>query len=240
MFHNILLIIFILLFSYVIYLFFKVRTKIRNLSEEVWGTKSLIKGIRKQELEAASTPKSIMGMEKLDLPRLNKDFKELNINELKRDAEKKILSCLNAIETKSTKDLKEEILNVWVNSKLEDLKDNVVNYDNIKIHNTILNRYTKDDAVATIKIHTALEYIYTKNNKKPRKIQTRFEVEYIYIIDADKVSKYKNILGLNCPNCGAPIKSLSQETCEHCKTGLIIYIKDITKKAWILNNIKEF
>ena len=240
MFHNILLIILIILFSYIIYLFFKVRNKIKNLSQEIWGTKSLIEGIRKQELETASTPKSIMGMEKLDLPKLNKDFKELNINELKRDSEMKIVNCLNAIETKNTDNLKEDILNVWVSSKLEDLKDNVVSYDNIKFHNTILNRYEKNNAVATIKIQTALEYIYKKNNKSPRKIQTRFELEYIYIIDSTKLGSYQNILGINCPNCGAPIKSLSQESCDHCKTGLVIYIKDITKKAWILNNIKEF
>ena len=103
-------------------------------------------------------------MEKLDLPRLNKDFPELNINELKRDSENKIICCLNAIETTNLENIKEEILKIWISSKLEDLKDKNVCYDSIKIHNTILNRYEKDDSIATIKIHTALEYNYSINN----------------------------------------------------------------------------
>ncbi len=239
MIHDILLIIFIILFMGVILIFFVVRKKLREISYEAFGTKNIIKGIKEQELETQSTPKSIMGMEKLDLPKLNKDFRELNINELKRDAEKKIFNCLDAIETKNTNKLKEEILKVYVNSKLEDLKDKEVSYDSIKIHNTILNRYEKDDAIATIKIHTALEYIYKYDNKSPKKVQTRFEVEYIYVFDAEKLG-YKSIVGLNCPNCGGPIKSLSDDVCDYCGSGIISTFKNITKKAWILNNIKEF
>ena len=234
-----LLIICSLLFASVIVIFFIVRSKIREFSQEAFGTKSLIKGIRQTNLEAMETPKSIMGMEKLDLPKLNEDFKELNINELKRDAEGKIINCLNAIETKNTDILKEEVLKVYVNSRLEDLKDNNVSYDSIKIHNTILNRYEKNDAIATIKIHSAIEYIYTYNNKRPRKVQTRFEIEYIFVLDADKLG-YKTILGLNCPNCGGPIRSLSDEVCSYCGGGIINSFKDVAKKAWILNNIKEF
>lgn len=240
MIHDILLIIFIVLLLIVISIFFIVRTKLRNLSQELWGTKSFIKGIKQQELETISTPKDIMGMEKFDLPKLNEDFKELNINELKRDSEKKIINCLNAVETNDTSNLKEEILKVWVNSKLEDLKGKQVSYDSIKIHKTILNRYEKNEAIATIKIQSSLEYIYDDGRKKgPRKIQTRFELEYIYIIDADKLGS-KDIVGLNCPNCGAPIKSLSYDKCDYCNVGLVNYIKDVTKKAWILNNIREF
>ena len=240
MIHDILLIIFIVLLLGVISIFFVVRVKLRNLSEEIWGTKSFIKGIKKQELETISTPKDIMGMERLDLPKLNKDFKELNINELKRDAEKKIINCLNAVETNDTSNLKEEILKVWVNSKLEDLKGKPVSYDSIRIHKTILNRYEKNDAIATIKIQSSLEYIYDDESKKgPHKVQTRFEVEYIFVIDAEKLGD-KNIVGLNCPNCGAPIKSLGYDKCDYCNTAIKNYLKDVTKKAWILNNIKEF
>ena len=239
MIHDILLIICILLFSSVIVIFFIIRNKLREISYEAFGTKNLIKGIRQTNLEAMSEPKSIMGMEKLDLPKLREDFKELNINELKRDAEQKIINCLNAIETKNADNLKEEVLKVYVNSRLEDLKDKNVSYDSIKIHNTILNRYERNDAIATLKIHSAIEYIYTYGKKSPRKVQTRFEVEYIYVLDAEKLG-YKTILGLNCPNCGGPIRSLSDDICTYCGSGIINSFKDIAKKAWILNNIKEF
>lgn len=239
MIHNFLLIICILLFASVIIIFFIIRNKLREFSQEAFGTKNLIKGIKQTNLEAMETPKSLMGMEKLDLPKLQKDFGELNINELKRDAEQKIIKCLNAIETKDKNDLKEEVLKVFVNSRLEDLKDKNVSYDSIKIHNTILNRYEKNDAIATIKIHSAIEYIYVYDKKSPRKVQTRFEIEYIYVFDAEKLG-YKTIVGLNCPNCGGPIRSLSDDICTYCGSGIINSFKDMTKKAWILNNIKEF
>lgn len=232
---KVLLIIFIILFLFIILLYFKVRNKIREFSKLAFGTENLFKGIKKEQLEARETPKSLFGMEKLDLPRLNKDFKELNINELKRDAERTILNCLDAIETKNLKKIKEENLKVFINSKLEDLKDDVVSYDNIKIHKTILNRYEKNEGIATIRIHSAIEYIYSINKKSPHKVQTRFELEYIYIIDENKISNVKGI-GLNCPNCGAPINSLGDKYCTYCNSGVV----DIVKRTWILNNIKEF
>lgn len=231
-----LLIIFSLLFLGVIIIFFKVRNKLREFSKTAFGTEDFIKGIKSQELEVLSEAKTITGMEKLDLPKLKEDFKDLNINELKTESEKKIVKCLNAIESKKIENIKEEILKVWINSRLEDLKDDNVNYDQIKFHKTILNRYEKNDAIATIKIHTALEYNYSKNNKSPQKVQTRFELEYIYIIDEDKISSHTKGIGLNCPNCGAPIKNLGSKSCDYCGSGVI----DIVKRTWVLNNIKEF
>lgn len=230
-----LLLIFIILFSFVIIIFFKIRNKLREISKEAFGTTDIIKGIRKQELETISTPKTITGMERLDLPRLLKDFPDLNINELKRDSENKIKKCLNAVETQNLDGIKEEILKVWINNKIEDLKNKTLNYDNIKIHNTIMNRYEKNSAIATIKIHTALEYIYSDDKKNPHKVQTRFELEYIYIIDENKIN-YQVRIGLNCPNCGAPIKNLGLKTCDYCGSGIV----DIVKKTWVLNNFKEF
>lgn len=231
-----LLIIFSILFLIVIIIFFKVKRKLGELSEVAFGTKDFIKGIKDQELDALSEAKTITGMEKLDLPRLGKDFKDLNINELKRESEKKIVKCLDSIEKKEIKNIKEEVLKVWINTRIEDLKNDNVSYDQIKFHNTILNRYEKNDAIATIKIHTALEYNYSKNNKSPQKVQTRFELEYIYIIDEDKISSHTKGIGLNCPNCGAPIKNLGSKSCDYCGSGVV----DIVKRTWVLNNIKEF
>ena len=232
----ILLTIFSILFLMVIVLFFIIKNKIGEFSKAAFGTSNLIKGIKDQELDIREDAKTLTGMEKLDLPKLMNDFKELNINELKHESELKVVKCLHAIETKKIENIKEEILKVWINSKIEDLKNDSVNYDNIKFHNTILNRYEKSDAIATIKIHTALEYIYSKNNKSPHKVQTRFELEYIYIIDSDKLDSQVKGIGLNCPNCGAPIKNLGSKSCDYCGSGVI----DIAKRTWVLNNIKEF
>ena len=231
----ILLSLFIILFLAIINIYFHIKSKLKSFSQEAFGTENIIEGIKKEELETQSTPKTITGMEKLDLPRLNNDFKNLNINELKRDSESKVINCLKQIEKKDSSNVKEEILKIWINNKLQELKDKNVTYDSIKIHKTILNRYEKKDAIATIKIHIALEYIYREDNKSPQKIQTRFELEYIYVIDEEKIGTLKGV-GLNCPICGAPIKNLGDKMCDYCGSGVI----DILKRTWVLNNIREF
>ena len=57
----------------------------------------------------------------------------------------------------------------------------------------------------------------------------------IYIIDENKIDYHARV-GLNCPNCGAPIKNLGLKTCDYCGSGVI----DIVKKTWFLNNFREF
>ena len=75
----------------------------------------------------------------------------------------------------------------------------------------------------------------TGNNNIGKKVQDRFKLEFIYIIDESKVEESKRVLGLNCPNCGAPIISLGEKVCNYCGTG----IKDLVKKTWNLNNINN-
>ena len=115
------------------------------------------------------------------------------------------------------------------------MKDSNVVYNHIKIHKTVVNNYEKNDSVATITLASSVEYFYKKDNEPGKKKQVRFKCEYIYIIDSLKVGNVK-ALGLNCPNCGAPIKTLGHKYCEYCNTGVI----DIVKKNWIINNIKEY
>lgn len=54
----------------------------------------------------------------------------------------------------------------------------------------------------------------------------------IYVYDVSKSNSLTiKALGLNCPNCGAPVTSLGDKKCEYCGTG----IKDIVKKNWVIN-----
>ncbi|MCX7773779.1 MAG: zinc ribbon domain-containing protein, partial [Clostridia bacterium] len=80
---------------------------------------------------------------------------------------------------------------------------------------------------------SALEYVLSKNAKKT-KTQSRVETEFVFILE-DKGLEAGNGAGLNCPNCGAPVRNLGFKTCEYCGTGLV----EIAKKVWTLNNIKE-
>ena len=50
------------------------------------------------------------------------------------------------------------------------------------------------------------------------------------------------VLGLNCHNCGAPIKNIDEKNCKYCKSRLIIPQSGVefVKRIWFLNNLKEY
>lgn len=224
----VLIIILIILITYLI-----IKKKIRDFSQEFFGTPDIKKAIRDLEQEAENTPKSLAGMEPVIRPRLKNDFPQLNVNELKSISENKIMACFRDIEEKNLDKIyeSEKIAN-FIRERIE--KD--ASYDSIKIHKTIINSYEKRNNIATIRVRTALEYKYSDRRIQNKKIQTRFETEFIYIIDSSKIPEKQKGLSLNCPNCGAPIKNLQEKYCVYCNCGII----DIVKKVWTFNNIREF
>lgn len=233
----IILILILLIFGIILFGYFFIKNKVENLTHKYFGTKDLKKAIEKSELLASNTPKSISSMENLSLPKIAKDFPDLNINELKRMVESAILKILNSIENKKfeNKGLNPKI-EEWINSRIEDLKSEIVHFDSIKFHRTSVSKYENNNSIATIEFQTSLEYFYKKGNEIGKKIQDRFRVEFIYIIDESKVDVDKKILGLNCPNCGAPITHVGVKTCVYCGTG----INEIVKRVWSLNNIINY
>jgi len=230
------LIIIIILLLVIIAIVFFIKLKTKKFLQEYFNASSLKDAIEKSDIEANESPKSLSSMDSLYLSKLKKDFPDLNINELKSSSEKVIIDTLKAIENKDENVLiSSEKINSYIKSKIKDLKDDVVTISNIKIHKTVINKYEKTNTIATLYLASSLEYFYKKNKEVGKKIQTRFKSEYIYIIDSEKLGNVKS-LGLNCPNCGAPIKTLGHKYCEYCNTGIV----DIVKKNWIINNIKEY
>ena len=229
------LVVFIFIITIAIIIFI-IQLRARKFLREYFHASTFKEAFENSEKEAAETPKSVSSMDSIYLDKIKNDFPDLNINELKSDGEKVILDTLNAIENKDKEALiSSEKINSYIKSKIDDLKDSNVVYDHIKIHKTVVNNYEKNDSVATITLASSVEYFYKKDNEPGKKKQVRFKCEYIYIIDSLKVGNVK-ALGLNCPNCGAPIKTLGHKYCEYCNTGVI----DIVKKNWIINNIKEY
>lgn len=226
------IIIFLILLIIVGTLYFIIKRDIKKTWKNFFGDKSFNEVMNQQQIETENTPKSLFGMETSYLGQIKKDFPDLNINELKSMGENYIIKYLNAIEEKDKTKIEhtsDKMMSI-IESKISDLKNKSVKYDNIKIHRTVVNKYEKKNGIATITLQTAFEYIY-KENEKTKKIQDRYSSEFIYTIDSEQTKT--NALGLNCPNCGAPIKNLGEKFCVYCGSG----IKDIVKRSWILNNI---
>ena len=232
-----LLLIFLLLGGIVIFIIFITR-KVRGFLMTYFNTPSLKQAIENSKIEDENTHKSIASMESVYLDRIENDFPDLNMNELKSKAEANIMNVIDTIESKNIDHLKNknEKIVAYTQHKIDDLKDKKVDIDNINIHKTLLNKYDVNNGIATITFASSLEYFYKKGSEIGHKIQTRFKTEFIYIIDASKLHNNVKGLGLNCPNCGAPVKTLGHKHCEYCNSGVI----EIVKKVWVINNIKEY
>lgn len=69
---------------------FFVMFKIRQISREFFGTSSLIEGLKRQEALEDDTPKSVSGMTRVELPRIEKDFPEFHWPEWKQRCENQL------------------------------------------------------------------------------------------------------------------------------------------------------
>ena len=77
---------------------FFVMFKIRQISREFFGTSSLIEGLKRQEALEDDTPKSVSGMTRVELPRIEKDFPEFHWPEWKQRCENQLKGYLEALE----------------------------------------------------------------------------------------------------------------------------------------------
>ena len=72
--------------------------KVRQISQEFFGTPNLVEGLKRQEALEDDTPKSVSGMTRVELPRIEKDFPEFHWPEWKQRCENQLKGYLEALE----------------------------------------------------------------------------------------------------------------------------------------------
>lgn len=220
----------LILIIFIIYIYMYIKRKVTS----ILGC-TIQEAVMRGQIQNIETPKSLSSMDSIYLSNIKKDFPDVNINEIKRMAEKELLNYHKSIEEKNIENIKSDKIKSIVKSKINDLGEYTVSYKDMQIHNTVISKYENNNGIATIYVGISYQYIYEQTNKEPKKVQDRVKVEFIYIIDESKVSIDKKVLGLNCPNCGSPITSLSK-TCSYCQTKIV----DLVKKCWTCNNIENY
>ena len=230
-----LIIVFILLIVTIlgVFAYLKIRTR-RFLDDAGFAGMSLGEVIQEAKLEDQEVPKSLSSMDSIYLENIKRDFPSININEIKSQAEKIILDSYNAIEKKNSTGLKGKIKS-FTDDLINDYKGKDVRFDNFKIHNTVVARYMNDRGVATITFGTSFEYNLVINGKSV-KTQDRIKTEFIYVIDMDKVPANLKAFGINCPNCGSPIKSLGEKSCAYCGSA----VREVFGHLFTCNNIVRY
>lgn len=219
--------------GFVVFCYFFLKKKFNLFTMKYFGTTDIKSVIEKAELEDQEIPKSLSSMDSIYLEQINRDFPDVNINELKRLAESKILESYLCIENKDSSKITNSKIKAFIDSMIN---DGDVSYENFRFHKTVVSSYEKKDGVATIYFGSSYEYYMKKDNSIRKKVQDRAKSEFIYVYDIDKVDFDNKLLGLNCPNCGSPIKSLGNKSCSYCGTGIV----DIVNKVWNCNDIVRY
>lgn len=228
-----------ILFLIILCIYIVVKKKIRQFSRQIYHTDNLLEGMRKQEEEYENTPKSVSGMTRILLPKINNDFPEFDWQDWKRRCEVALISYLETLEKQDITVLKNcsDDLKNHVRLMIQDDKDNHIHrkYDAIKIHQTEIKDYRKTDNQCYIIVETSLQYVFSNQQVKNKKQQERYDIELVYIQDVTLVNQHSRSIALSCPHCGAPITKLGQKQCEYCDNILI----PINIKVWALNDIKK-
>lgn len=226
---------------------FRLVKKIRRVSRSLFGTDSIIEGISKQKTQMSETPRSLHAMTSVYLPQILRDFPQFDYELYKNKAKSLLRSYFTAIETKKSTALAEECSQTLKNNVqgiIEDLNSRNVKqfFNQCVIHDVQISRYIKTGATVTIVFVLSVgQYAYIEDESgkvvfgdKTLKHQTVYEVGLVYVQDVDKAGAESG-LGINCPNCGAPIKNLGVKFCEYCGTGIV----EINERAWKFNSVNE-
>lgn len=226
---------------------FRIVKKIRRVSRSLFGTDSIIEGISKQKTQMSETPRSLHAMTSVYLPQILRDFPQFDYELYKNKAKSLLRSYFTAIETKKSTALAEECSQTLKNNVqgiIEDLNSRNVKqfFNQCVIHDVQISRYIKTGATVTIVFVLSVgQYAYIEDESgkvvfgdKTLKHQTVYEVGLVYVQDVDKAGAESG-LGINCPNCGAPIKNLGVKFCEYCGTGIV----EINERAWKFNSVNE-
>ena len=222
------------------------RRKIRKFSRSVFGTNTLREGLEQQQMMLSQTPKSVSSMTKIYLPQITREHPEFDWPEMRKRAQNVCLSWLQSIDQKNA-----ELLSEGSSELKESLRQYLVDqantgirelYRDINIHDCVISRYRKEPGICIVEMqlslesfHTAEQYGKLVRGHRSLKEQSVWSVEAAYIQDRDVISSAGGAVGIQCPNCGAPISTLVQKRCEYCGGA----VAELNIRAWQFQNVKN-
>lgn len=228
-------------------LFEHIRHTIKRYTANLVDIEHLDKLAKELEQDGATRPKSVSAMTSVYLPQISKDFPGFNYNEMKGRAETVLASYLKGITQMSTEPLTDGnselkyALETYINSlKEQEIKET---FKAVKIHRTEISNYSKTPGKCVITFQSSLQCIHykerydeLKEGSKDLTYQTKYDIDMIYIQDRDKLEEdMDSARAYNCPNCGAPIRSLKYKSCEYCGCS----IEEYNIKVWSFSSVRE-
>ena len=159
----VILVLCLVLAGIIYYAYCRIREKLRDTSRMLFGTDSMIEGMKQREAEVEMTPKSVSSATNLYMPSIMRDFPEFHYDEMKSRAENVLTSYLQSITgqnpallSEGTKELKEQL-----RLRLEMLQNQSQreSFENIHIHRTEIHQYRKQKGRQSIVLQLSLIHI---------------------------------------------------------------------------------
>ncbi len=232
----------------ILVIFLYIRGKVRRFSREAFGTSDIVKAAKEIE-KSSESARAIHGMTDIYLPQIQKDFPEFDYEVFVGRVEGVLKSYFAAITARDVSKLTSDCSDSMKNTTLGIIRNLEANQltrkiSDVTIHQTEIARYEKDGKTVTILFNTSVgHYDVTRNEQgkivsgsEEKKRQTVYDVALVYAQDVAKMSSYNaTALGINCPNCGAPVTNLGNKFCEYCGTG----IREINVRSWSFEYVME-
>ena len=232
------------------YAYRKIKRKVEDVSQALFGTDSLVEGWNKQADELAATPKSVSGMTRIFEPQIQRDFPDFHIEQFKDKVENALMLALQAISAadagifeRQIKDGVSEEFLAQIKNRIRENETEAVteHYEQIQIHQTEIANYEKKQGTCMITFQSAVGYLHycekagkVLSGSKELTEQTRYNVQLMYIQN-EKLAGMDNAVGTTCPNCGAPITNLGAAYCEYCGSAVTL----LNLKVWTLHSFDE-
>ncbi len=226
-------VILLILFVLILYFYFRVRIQ-KFLRQFGLSAQNIGDIIEEARLEDQELPKSLSSMDRIFEKQVLTDFPDMNIQELKKKSEKEILDFFQAIERGDSSSLSGKIKSA-AESMIMDFQGKNISFQQFRFHNTVLSNYHKNKNIATLSFSSAFEY-YQNENGHSVKCQDRARVEYIYVIDETAIADSVKAIGIHCPNCGSPIKTLGEKHCSYCGSAIL----EVVGRVFVCNDIVRY
>lgn len=233
----------LILIGLILYIAFRVNKFTRALRDALPRDAQTIKGfgemVKSAQEVKAETPRSLNNMENVYRPMIGKDYPNLRIEQLKKQAESLLYASYKARETGDLSEIEEKAGPYYVKSLREriELKGKDPVFHNIKIHDSALSRYAYDHGQRIIDFQFAVEARLKDGGNQIQKVQMRDTIRFQLLENLRKFEEdggSDEILTKNCPNCGAPLPTLRTTTCSYCAASL----NQVEIAAWYPTSIK--
>ncbi len=187
---------------------------------------SLLSGIiKKADLEAEITPKSLSSAEPLLLDRIKRDFPEYNPELIRQRVMRDARTFYES--ARAGRCLYEDGISDQLRERLPGfLPPDVAG--SVQVYKAALAAYDDVSEDRVLTFQAAASFKDSAGTTRQR----RLILKYLVAWSTDTVTGVKKA---NCPNCGAPVPAVGSKVCQYCGTALKVW----AGTGWLLTDLRE-